>query len=92
MEKVYIKQTNFSLELETGTDLSAATAPAILARRPNGSLKTLSAVILGTLLVHELADGDIDRVGTWSFQASFMIGSKKFLGQVVDLYFHKPLI
>jgi hypothetical protein len=92
MSKVYKKQTNITLTLDTGIDLTVGVTEAkILFNKPNGEKGEWTGIVSGSTLSHTFVDGDIDRDGMWKFQAYVVKGGKKHYGEITEKYFYKPL-
>ncbi len=91
MNQIFKDQTNLTISLDTGLDLTGASETKILAKRPNGSKKEFAATPTGSVLSYQLADGDIDRAGIWKFQAYVVKGGKKSFGKIIEKVFLENL-
>lgn len=92
MSKVFKKQTNITLTLDTGMDLTTGVSESkILFNKPNGTKGEWPGVISGNTLSHTFVDNDIDRDGLWKFQAYVVKGGKRYFGEITEKLFLKPL-
>lgn len=78
MAKLYKSSIGNILELDTKLDvatLAAATLPKILMSRPDGTTKTLTAVVVGTTskLRYTFVATDLTVAGAYKFQASVLL-------------------
>ena len=87
----FVGQSNLTISLETGLDLTAATNPKILFTRPNGSTGSWTATKNVQALTYNLQNGDIDQPGTWKFQGYCELAGRKAFGDVAKIEVLKPL-
>ena len=91
MSQLFKGQTNISIVLETNYDISTATNPLVRYRKPNGVHGSWTANKIGTTLVFNAINGEIDLEGIWSFQAYVEIGGLKAYGSIITQLINKPL-
>ena len=84
--RTYVGDTGTVITLDCGTDVSAATARNIEARKPDGTLATWVATASGTTAIRftTLAD-TLDQAGTWRQQAHVVLPSGEWRGDTVPL-------
>lgn len=89
--KTYVGDTGTVITLDCGHDISAATARAIKARKPDGSVITWTAVASGTdsIAFTTLADS-LDQPGVWKLQASVTLPAGTWLGETAQLVVYSP--
>lgn len=71
MGKIYINQTYLTIKLDTGIDVSTASALYIKYQKPDGSLGSLTAILEGTTIVKYncLSTPFLTSSGNWVFWA-----------------------
>ncbi len=70
MSKIYQNQESLRLTLQTGVDISAATARLIKYIKPGDVEGSFSATLSGTTdIYYDFAADDLDLVGDWVFWA-----------------------
>ena len=66
MDVVYVGQTSLRLELDSGVDLSTASAVVIKYVKPDSSIGTWTVTVSGTLARHDFANAsELDIPGVW---------------------------
>ena len=89
---VYKSQTGWSVIAETDeSDLASATVKYILYKKPNGASGQWDADVSGTTLIYNVEEGDIDRIGKWSFQAFYVLNGQRYFGKVASKIIEQPL-
>lgn len=91
MSTLFKGQSLFEIKLDTGIDISTATEKKVLYKRPDGTLgEWVSTAVQSnptgppnTIMVYQLADGDINMAGNWQFQSYVVIGGKAGYGSIV---------
>lgn len=66
MSKIYANQTDLTLRLETGKDITGASSTKMCYRDPNGSLGEWVAEIEGTTIVKYSIIAPLGIVGKWT--------------------------
>lgn len=74
---------DYRLILDTGIDISTATATKILYKKPNGVSSEWTAAIVGTTLLYDIPALQNDIPGLWEFQSYVEMAGKKFIGEIV---------
>lgn len=82
---IYKNQAYITIELETGVDLTSASAEVILYKKPNGNTGEWTATVSGTKLTYEFAEGDLNQAGTWRLQGSMIIDSRRAYTDAVNM-------
>ena len=84
--KTYVGDTGTVITLDCGQDISAATARAIKARKPDGTTVTWAAVASGAnAIAFTTLAGSLDQPGRWKLQASVTLPSGTWLGETAQL-------
>jgi hypothetical protein len=91
MADIFVSQGNITITLDTNVDLSTATSPLIMYRKPDGTKGVWSATITGQNLSYNLTDSDIDVAGRWAFQAFVLIAGESVFGSFAYYDFKQPL-
>ena len=67
--KTYVGDVKTQIEVDCHDDISTATVTEIVARKPDGSVVTLAASLLGsTHLKYQTDSTTLDQAGVWKFQ------------------------
>ena len=82
---IYKGQAYFTIELDTLIDLSGASSPVINYKKPSGVVGEWTAVVSGTKLTYEVAEGDINQAGIWRLQGECIIDSRTAKTDAVNL-------
>ena len=69
-----IKEQNVRIILETKLTLSYGTSPKILYKKPDGTEGNWTATILGTTILFDAEQKEIDQVGTWYVHTQVNLG------------------
>ncbi len=92
MTTVFVGDVGTEIVLNCGVDVSTATVRNIIARSPDGTKSTWSAVADGSKAIkHVLVDGDLDLPGSWKLQAYVEMPGWKGYGEVAVLTVTTPL-
>jgi hypothetical protein len=92
MSQLFKDQSLLTITCETGYDsLDDATTTKIKYRKPSGETGEWIATVSGSDLVYNLTNGDIDEIGTWQFQAYFVVGGLKSFGSIKSKLFQNHL-
>jgi hypothetical protein len=87
---IYKGQTLLIIELDTNYDLTGATNPKILYKKPDAAVGFWPGTITGSVISYQLQEGTIDQSGVWSFQAYFEKSGKKGYSEKVRIEFLQP--
>ena len=83
---LFKNQGYVTLSFETGLDLSAATNPKILFKRPDGTKGSFVAAISGSKLTYDMANADLNQApGMWQFQTYFQVNGRDGYGDIVPI-------
>lgn len=87
MGKVFTADVGTKIILDTGTNLSEATAQSIRAKQPTGGVVvTLEATVVETTKVqHVKTATTLNAAGDWELQAYVEFTADKYYGEVVTL-------
>ena len=89
---VYVNQSYLTITIDTGIDISTASAQYINFMRPDGTKGQWDASISGTtVLSYDVQDGDLNKSGVWRLQGEFVIGGRTGFTDPVDLVVKKEL-
>lgn len=92
MSQLFKDQSLLTITVETGYDsLNSASETTIRYRKPSGLRGEWTATVSGTELIYNLQDGDIDEIGTWQFEASFIVGGLKSFGSLKSKLFQNHI-
>jgi hypothetical protein len=84
--KVYVGDAGTVIELDCGTDVSAATGRAIKVKKPDGSTVSWDAVAgTSTSIRYTSLAGTFDQRGEWLLQAEITTATGKWLGATARL-------
>lgn len=84
--KVYVGDAGTVLTLDCGQDISAATARAILVRKPDGTTTSWTASASGTNAISYTAlAGTFDQSGVWKLQSYITLPSGARKGETANL-------
>lgn len=81
----------FTLTLDTGITVTAATIARILYKGPGGISGYWDAATITSTLVYVVGSTDITVKGMWAFQAYVVIGGVDSYGTIVKQQFFTPL-
>lgn len=77
---IFKNQSNLTITLETGIDLTSAGQVRVLAKDAFGNKKEfVGAVLATTKITYTLKSGDLDTIGVWTIQASASFGRNNYL-------------
>jgi hypothetical protein len=86
MSKVYVGDTGTVIVLDCGQNVSAASARAIAARKPDGTVASWSAVAEGANSIKYTTEvTTLDQAGTWQLQAVVTLAAGTWRGESVAL-------
>lgn len=89
MSKVYVGDTGTLIVLDCGQDISAASARSIEVKKPDGSVVSWAAVLVGAnAMSYTSLLGTFDQAGTWKLQAKVTLPSGVWRGTTADLLVH----
>ena len=91
MGQLFKNQSSIVITIDTGIDLAGASGVKILFNKPNGAKGEWIGTVSGTTISYPLTETDIDRDGTWRFQALFIKSGKKYFSDITERHFLKPL-
>ncbi|HQR20743.1 MAG TPA: hypothetical protein PKV98_07745 [Burkholderiaceae bacterium] len=84
--KVYTGDTGTVITLDCGQDISAATARAILVRKPDGTTTSWTASASGTdAIAYTTLAGTLDQDGIWKLQSYITLPSGARKGETANL-------
>lgn len=93
MNKIYVGQTSLSLRVSTACSLTDTEACEIRYRKPDGTEGAFTATVLDSLeglISYDVADGDIDLPGWWSFWAWIeFAGGRSAPGEAQKVFIHR---
>lgn len=92
-KKVFTTDVGTLIKLNTGWDISAATAYKIVAKLGAAAAVDLTATIVETTkLQHQKAADTLDSAGDWELQAHVELGAGDiYRGDIVELTVYAPL-
>ena len=82
---VHVGDIGTRIVLDTNVSLATATVKKILAFSPNRIKHEWLAAIESTTLVYELADGNVNEIGTWLLQTYVEMTDWSGYGDVVEM-------
>jgi len=90
-DQPYVGTIGFVIEADCQQDISAATDPCFLVRKPSGATATWTATITTIdgevrALRHATGEGDLNEVGEYRIHAWFTLGDWKGPGEVGTLH------
>jgi hypothetical protein len=90
---VFVNQGYLNITLDTGIDITSATATLILYKKPDGITGYFEADVVDTTkLFYEFKNEDLDLKGMWKFQAFARIDGRNTWGSVVQKQVFTPLV
>ncbi len=86
MSKVYVGDTGTVIQLDTGQNLTTATAVSIEASKPNGAVVSWAGVVVSATKV-EFVTGPttLDISGKWVLQAKVVLPSGTWRGESANM-------
>ena len=88
-DKHYVGETGTNIIIDTGSDIEGATTSKILVRKPDGTHAEWEASVYDeTKLKYTLAEGDLDKSGTYYMQAMIGTGSGEWRGETDSIYIY----
>jgi hypothetical protein len=84
--------TNILLQLDTDADLSGASSPKILYKKPNGSTGTWEGSISSDKVQYTTLTPDLDMEGTWEMQAQVTIAGAIYKGSIARIPILKAIV
>jgi hypothetical protein len=88
---IYKGQSLIKITLETGQDLTEASAVKILYKKPDGTKGSWTATTNGTAIEYNVVSGNIDQEGSWQLQSEITISGRTGYGQVTMMKVEPPL-
>lgn len=85
MANIFKSQSDLTINVDTGIDLTGATVMQILFTRPDKSKGSFNAAVSGTQLVYQPSANDFNQIGTYILQAFVTIGGRDAYGAFVSL-------
>ena len=90
---IFKTQSLFSITAKTHyDDLGSAEVIRILYKKPGGTAGYWDASAVGTNIVYNVSNGDIDVIGQWTFQAYVEVGGLKGYGEEFTTQIKKPIL
>ncbi len=84
--KIYVGDIGTVITLDCGQDISAATARAILVRKPDGTTTSWAAAPSGTNFIsYTTLAGTLDQSGVWKLQSHITLPSGARKGETANL-------
>jgi hypothetical protein len=90
---IYAGQTLLTLKLNAGIDVATSTVKRIIYKKPSGTQGYWPADTIegNSILTYNIQTGNLDEVGTWSFQVYVEVGGKKGYGHPITVQVNAPL-
>lgn len=91
MGTVFVGDVGTIIELDVGTDVTAATRMEIRATKPDGTKVAWTASLASgetTVIAYVTQDGDLDQAGAWKLQAYVELPGWKGRGEIAVLDVH----
>jgi hypothetical protein len=79
---IFKNQDLLTLTLETGIDVSAASAAAVLYKKPSGTTGQWVASVAGTTVTYAVGPSDLDEAGVWKVQPKVTIAGEIGYGEI----------
>lgn len=84
MTTIFVGDTGTEIILDCGVDVSSATVRKIIVRKAGAKVEWVASPSGVNAIKYVTQAGDIDRPGTWSFQAYIEMPGWKGLGEVAE--------
>lgn len=88
--KIYQGDVGLEINVNCQEDLTSATSPQILIKKPDGNVLTKPATISGNSLIYITVDGDLEQKGIYYVQPKLSLGGWSGSG-VTTRFFVQPL-
>ena len=79
---IFKNQDLLTLTLQTGIDVSSASAAVVLYKKPSGTTGSWTATVSGNNVIYDVQPGDLDESGSWSIQPKVTIGGEIGYGDI----------
>ncbi len=89
-DKIYQGDVGLEINVNCQEDLSSATSPKILIKKPDGNIIEKDASISGTSLIYITIANDLDLTGLYRIQPKLSIGSWSGSGVTTRFFVQPP--